>query len=492
MRTLKVLGWLFLSFALLLALRTQLQIIFQPFPLESREPAQVLLTQAYAQGNSPDSLESFPGQLNAYGPFYNRSMALLLRLGLPCSLGALRAVSAVLTWLLLALLFILCLRLGADALESASLCVGLLSLLLLSTLPLARPDALALLFFAAALALASGKASPARLVLAALACSLAAACKLYFVLGAGFIFADLLVQKRFKTAFGFAAGQALLLGLALWLLERSFPLYLYEAYLANRACEAYSLPHMLKQLHAILLYSIPLWSLLGLALLLRLKRREGWALWSGLGLAAFVFPLGGNEGALYAYAVQWVALPLAPALASALGSSTGSWRRWAGILLALNAAWAAHMVGQSQLDPSLRLWDGWRLAERIVAESKKPLVLPALSQALVDKGLPVEDFGMGDYYLAASTPPEGMAGFFPRAAELRQRGETQRESLRQKLVKKEFDVVLLAPNGPYYFEKELKRYYHLRGVISLPFPRVATLLPVTLYTSEARSPLPKP
>jgi hypothetical protein len=218
------LGWL------LVQARAQLEIVTQPGPQELNEPAAWYATWLLDHGRNPYILEELPAAAQFFGPFYNYVViALKPILGIDYTghrLVNLMCVAAVL-WLLISRMRRAGTSLGVTLLSAAVfywLCVT-------NIMVTARPDALGLLLFVAAVIIPWERDFRRGPAILGLACAfLAFHCKAYFALAGVTVLLGVAFHRSKREAGWLAAGFFLALAISVAVLDRIYPNYLLEAF----------------------------------------------------------------------------------------------------------------------------------------------------------------------------------------------------------------------------------------------------------------------
>ena len=471
------------------ALLFHYDLIRFPYPLDSHEPAQVVLSSAYAAGENPCSLENFPAKFNVYGRTYNAMMGRLCNLGMGCSMNFHRAVVACLILLCLGLHALVLRRLGCGVPESACLLMAGYGCLLLNVTPMSKPDTLGLL-------LASlGFSIPFLLRYSAVSLLLAAACmavavdvKLYFLLSPALLGLWLLLGRRFKLAALFGAAFLIFGGLFFcWLLGKC-EIYFYQNYLGRyntKSFPGYNFAYMLWQLKKVFVTGLPGALFLGLLAFSRWYSGElspppgsEWWLYALGGLAAFVLSLGGHMGTRLTFAVHLVVWPLIPALGG-LCSAMGRKRGLALACLALNAACAVNMADHGGFS---RLSDlaVWTEAKMFLASARHPYAPRDLDSILLAQKKEIYDSGFLEYFSPDSPVPEAERRRFPLLQSMNERYRRYAASQQERVARGEFDFAVGSPYD--YSPMPFKFHYRIYRVVLARYPQTGGMTPFFLLT----------
>lgn|GEM_PF-5479991 len=450
-------------------------LVNAPFPLDGHEPAQALMAQGVAQGVDFADIRNLPRYAEVYGPLYPALAGALCAHGWACDVRGQRRLVAALLAAVLALLLLICRRLGVPWLESACVALWAYELLLLNVTPIARPDGLGLLLWLAGLAAPFFlEYSLASLGLASVLFTLAAATKLYFLCGPAALAAVLVLRRPRAIPFFLLLQVAWLGGACAWAAEHR-PYLFYGSVLAQSVGGLNaSYGYMAWQLWHLVLVHSP-----GLLFLAYAVARQGrawkrpgaeWAVYGLLGLAVFVCLLGATLGARLTYLVQLAVLPFLPIGAASL---QGKGRRF--ILLMVLMASAIWAMGQSVhggFAAANRGRENWYGASAMVAKARHPFVESTMDMALEDRPALIFDSGMARDLYNASLSPQWQSSPYPRTREIASQWQAWRLEGMKRMLDPATDLVLLSVYSPFYDRAALERAGLKRqGMIFLPFPQ---------------------
>jgi hypothetical protein len=366
-----------------------------PYQLAASEAGMLQTTRAYSLGKDPWSLANAFNYSNDYGAVYPWVVAKLMPLAPKMNLLVLmRLVSAAAAFLALGLIFLVLRQAGLSALEGAAACSSAYAALLYHDTLTARPDALAVAFYIAALVWPS---RPGRWN-AALGGVLAVGgffVKPYAVLAAPMAAVYLWAVGRSRDIVWLGLG-AVLSGLVLVLLVmRLSPYYFDLTYFIHLNATRYSVKHLLGQWGQLALVHVPL--LAGVVGAKFLAPRQQGAesadqdrqarAWAWVVTAIFValaLGPGGHVGAYLRY-YQQLFLPLA-ILAAALWMARQGLPRWLCVLVLLSdgAGMLAFNVRSNPLI-SYQQQEEWKRIEAWVGDHPYGLYPPMLVSVAVEK-----------------------------------------------------------------------------------------------------------
>jgi hypothetical protein len=462
------------------------QLIEFPYPLDMAEPAEGILAQGVAAGLDPGDPQNLPLMANQYGPLYELLTGNLCRLGLACGLQSQRLLTALFLASILALLAVLCRRVGADRLETAATVAWAYALLLIHFTPLARPDGLGLLLWFAGLSvpfLFGVGLIP--LAGAAVLFSLSVLSKYYFLVGPFYLGCHLFLRQR-RAFLRFALIQALALGVALLWMMRAFPYGLYTSVLFQANYNSvYELHHMLLQLWVILVLASP--ALLPLGFVSAWMGRQSriapveaatgilsaapWGLYFALGLLIFVTILGGTNGALFTYLIQLAVLPGLVWMAACC-PRLPRWRWVLNGFLVLNAFCAFRVALHKGFEPGGPLSGAWEHANAVVQAARQPVVSSDLDLSVEARGLPIFDTGLSDLRPLRAPVPKGWKSLlFPDLEAVLSRDTEWTLRARQAMLDPRTDLVAVTNFSPLYMPDVLASRFKPLERIQIVYPQ---------------------
>jgi len=469
-----------LALALAVTIRFHRDLVNAPFPLDSHEPAQAILAQGVAQGVDFTAMGNLPRYSEVYGPLYPALAGALCAHGWACDVRGQRALVALLLGMVLVVLALLSRRLGVPWLETACVVSWAYELLLINVTPIARPDALGLLLWISGLAVPFLlDYSLASLGAATVLFTLAAATKLYFLCGPGFLALALLARRPRALPY-FVALQALLVGLAAAWLSQHRPFLFYGSILAQSIGGlTFSYAYMFWQIRQVCLLHSPGLLLLAYAALLGLFSRERrqagweWALYGGLGLGLFVAILGGSLGARLTYLIQLAVVPFLPYGVAASLRVFGRNFLLLGILV-VSVVWAMGQTVHAGFEPAGRCRQDWDAANARVAASRRPFVEGSLDMALQDRPELIHETGMSRDLYQASLSPRWQTSRYALSADIAKQWQAWYRQGMERMLDPGTDLVVLSSYSPYYLPDALaKAGLRKQASIFLQFPQTA-------------------
>ena len=485
-----------------------LRMIVSPAPQEMREGAMLWITRLFLEGRNPYDLSELPASANAYGILYHLIVLPFARI-FGNTYAVHRAVSAVAIAGSCAVLYRLLRRERTGPLLSA---VGIMLFYASSiyfVAPLARPDAVAVFFSMASMAVlfddrvtrrdalkgvpyegpADQKGVPyVRFACGLLLALLALFTKLYLAFPP-FVLALYLVVFGPRTR-GLAYGAIAILAsaLALWTATLKYPAYITMSIVDNmNSSMYYDVEHMWRQTLDWLAYSLPL--TVGLAALLvsflrnpNLRRRfrsrpSLFAFASVVNSLVFVFVFGGHPGAHMTYLFHLVTPVLTVAVFPRLEADSRNH------MLAA-AALAVALVANLQYFPLTfgRFRDAEatfvKLSEQIQAHANV-LGSTEVAGPLAQAGRPVVDSGHSQYFgnAAVDCPCPGLVP----ADALRTRWSDFLSQIDSGIVDHRFDLII-RNRRPGLIPSDLVSAHYVRlATIDLDFPWGAQRWPVDLW-----------
>jgi hypothetical protein len=462
--------WAALGLGALWVLARLLRMIQHPLPHYEAESAMAWSTHLILQGQSPWTLANYPASLNVYGIGYHLLCA-PFAWAFGSSLGLHRAVSVVCLLTAAGLIYSAGRRMGQSQTLCAWAALACLAAWSINITPTARPDALVVLFYLAALALVeAGEATAGALALSALLSAGAFYVKPYGVLAAPIACLSLALRGRWRAAVGYGLlTSAAWLGLAV--LVRAFhPLYFEQVFLVNLNIAGADSAHRAAQWKLLLPECAGLFLLVlaGLAsgpwqLLERLRRP--WLVPLLVSVAAFHLKLSLHSGAHLTYFYQ-LCLPCLVLAALAQWQGRAGWA--GGLALGLLSL----SLGRSLADAPY----GPLQADRAGAAQLQALLAPALRPAgnghaaafLWDRGSVVFDYGQAEF-ARYSEPDHGWTRLFPHSSELTQKRLRYEASMARAIRARHFGVLAMGMQGS-PLEAALNPGYRLftRAVLQSP------------------------
>lgn len=485
-----------------------MRIITFPYQMEFREGAVPLFTRMLLDGGNPYSLENHPRYTNVYGILYHWVVYPVAHL-FGSTLEVHRIVSGVFI-LASCVLLALVVRRRADGYMAAfSAAVLMYGALLLRNTAIARPDALGVFLFLAALFVPWWFRFGARALAASVILSVAAfLTKPYFLLALPFlaVYLFLFVSKRKAVAYAVAGG--IVLVAVSMVINATSEMYFYDTLIIHRAYRSYRLSHVLDQFETLFRWTAPLLAIGTAALLITVRGRavaakplnpfrwsaSMWRIdlfradqpllgaWLDLpefclaaSIAVIIYPLGGHMGNTMTYLLQLIMPFLVVVAASWIRTVYRSGGRYrplfaAGTLvlvLLCAATFEGALMKHSRFEGD---YSDWPKLDAMIGHYSNVFNSPAVVSILLQQGKTVYDSGQSQYFRTW------------QAERLDDLGDLQRRALERDIAysgdilrgirQRRFDLVLADEYGAssYVQRKFLENFYEYFGTLTLPMP----------------------
>jgi hypothetical protein len=465
-----------------------LRMIISPAPQEMREGASIWITRLVLEGRNPYALSELPASTYAYGVIYRLVVLPFARI-FGNGFTVHRAVSAVAIAGSCVLVYRLLHRTGTRPVLAASGVMLFYASSLYFVAPLARPDALGVLFSLASMTwLFADKVTPLRFAAGLIFALLALLTKIYlafppFVIA---LYVFLFVSPKRGLIYGLTASIAAVA--ALLTMTLFYPTYINMSVIDNmNSANYYNVDYMKRQTVDWLLYSLPLTVGLVLVLLRTVsnsrglrslrKRPSPFAFGAAANAAVFFAVFGGHAGAHMTYLFHLVTPLLIVALLPVFDE-----RSWSGALVAISLPIA--FVANAHYFPLT--FARFRASEATFARISEAIrahqhVLGSTEVAgpLALAGRPVFDSGHSQYFGAAAIGRR-MPGIAPADA-IDTRWQAFLTEIKSGIIAEQFDLIIrnrrpgLIPDGL------VAAHYDRAATIDVDFPWGAQHWPLDLW-----------
>ncbi len=488
-------------------------LITLPYPLEYREGAMLATTELLLKGQNPYSFESNPAYMNMYGILYNLIVYPFVKCGLPFRLMH-RLISAV-------FIFASCFLLGVILRREKvpGLLIGCASLMFYAVLiypctttPNAGPHSLGLfLFLLSVFYVYISQCSCQGLLLSVVCSILGFYAKPYAVLAAPFlaIYIFLFVSKMRGIVYGFLWG--ILLATSILIVNKIFPCYFGNTIFTNMVLGENNVGHMLEQFGVffnmhwltviIFFVSIAILGLIHSQEILKIttekikifklnifgfkdplfNQRMDLFLFMGILMAgALYFKLGRHTGSWMAYYFHL----LSPFFLIVLFRQIKEFKQWYLLIVPLILFNIFQISKKHEVDLTKGL-EVWQQVKTLIDNHHNVFNSPIIAGMLAEEGRPIYDSGHSEYFkLGAWRTGPLTKKLFPPDKRFILRHYEYIHELKESVMQKKYDLVMLTIDSSALMPLELTQYYDYKGFLSISMPSFNQYFRLSVWTPK--------
>ncbi|MBF0595105.1 MAG: hypothetical protein HQL22_09065 [Candidatus Omnitrophica bacterium] len=488
-----VCGFFLVFFAVKLAVYHYHFIVY-PFPNEYREGAMLTTTAGLVRGVNPYDLQNQPQYMNDYGIFYSIVTWPFAKI-FGVTMLVHRLVTAFFIFACCGVMFWIMRRRRADLVFCGLAMVSFYAVCLYpgTTTPMANPSSLGLFIFLLALFIpwARGFSYPSLLISVVLGI-LAYYTKPYFLLCVPMmaLYLFLFVSKRRSIAF--SGVFALLALLSIICVHRQWNCYFSNCFFLHSNPGHLSWRQSVNQFnafvglnHKVLLYSAIVLAVQALLTpkdwfkVVCFKRPLPFILYCTIICSVvLVFWLGKHEEAFLWYYFHL----LSPLLLICMAVTLSRQQPWTLIFMPwlLLSCWS---IVQSDMNIKLNPADeGWRSVRDLISTHKDILNSPLIAPLLVQQNKPVYDNGLSEYFKQGGYRDNDLVKIFSKGdPRIIMRYYYFMNEVREKIKRREFDLVLIVQDYAPLVPGELTQFYRPVGKIMLSTPAICASFPLTVW-----------
>ncbi len=461
------------------------RFIVYPFPNEYREGAMLTTTSGLVHGVNPFELNNQPQYMNDYGIFYSIVTYPFAKV-FGVTMLVHRLVTAFFIFACGGLMFWVMRRLKTDLLLAAVGVVIFYACCLYpgTTTPMANPSSLGLFLFLCALFVPWSRGfSYPTLILSAVLGILGYYTKPYYLLSVPMLALYLFCFVSKRRAIAFSLIFALLAFLSVLFVNRQWNCYFANCFFLHTNPGWLSWGQSISQFKAFVsLYSLVLvtaFIALGAQIFqsrhvlwkaLRERRPMSFILYCTIFCAlVLALWLGKHEEAWLWYYFHL----LSPFLLICMGVTLSRQLPWA-MFFAPLLLWNCWIVSQAPLAIKFDPMDqNWRDVERLISTHKDILNSPLIAPLLVEHGLPVYDNGLSEYFKKGGYRDNDLVRMFSKGdPRIIMRYYVFMNEVREKIKRREFDLVMIVFDYSPLVPGELKDYYRPVGQMELKAPAI--------------------
>ncbi len=482
---LKILCGIILAVIAVRLLAYHYNLLIHPFPHEYREGAMMTTTDALVRGINPFALRNQPQYMNDYGILYSLVVFPFAKI-----FGATLLVHRIVTgFFILAccgLMAWVMRRLKVDILLNAVAVTFFYAVALYpsTTTPLVNPSSLGLFIFLMALFIPWAKGfSFSSLCISAVLGVLGFYTKPYFLLSVPILAVYLFFFVSRRKSIGFFAVFSLLAFVSVLYVHRQWDCYFANCFFLHMNPGHLSWAHSIRQFKAFVLlnWAVLAASLIVLSVQLYQAFRDRLSLWRALRSLSFILYctilcslalfcwLGKHEEAYLWYYFHL----LSPLLLIGMAVTLNRQLPWTLVLVPF-ILWNCWIVSMKHQDIKLDPGDeNWRKVEELIATHKDILNSPLIAPLLVQHHRPVYDNGLSEYFKKGGYRETALIRLFSKGdPRIILRYYAFLNEMKDKIRRREFDLVMIVFDYSPLVPGELKEYYRPLGSLRLNTPAI--------------------